>query len=134
MSFSYTSVFCKQVNTDYFLISFCLGSSLLPLWNRLPHYIQLYRKFLLRKTFWFPYCFDVFFQHRWSLLSLFAAIIVRRIARCRKQRRFTFLFYSFKKGDVCQTDIALFVFSLIMRFFLLCTDFRTYWCKIGISV
>ena len=43
-----------------FLISFCLGNTLLPFGYGLPHDIELDCKFLLRESFGFSDCFDIF--------------------------------------------------------------------------
>lgn len=47
MPFSYTSVFCKQVNTGCFLISFCLGNSVFPFGDRLVRYADALSELLL---------------------------------------------------------------------------------------
>ena len=41
------TIICKQVNTGYFLISFCLGNSHFPFWYRLSGYIHFFCQFLL---------------------------------------------------------------------------------------
>lgn len=51
VSFSYTTVFCKQVNTGYFLISFSLGNSRLPFAHRLTGNIHQVCKLFLGKAF-----------------------------------------------------------------------------------
>lgn len=58
VSFSYTTVFCKQVNTGYFLISFSLGNSRFPVIGgtfknqrcAFEHDLELSQRWLLRNN------------------------------------------------------------------------------------
>ena len=58
VSFSYTTVFCKQVNTGYFLISFSLGNSPLPFAHRRGRYPQGRGHLLLGQPLGGPFLSD----------------------------------------------------------------------------
>ena len=47
-----------------FLISFCLGNTLLPFGHGLPHDIQLDRELLLRESFCFSFAGIFFFKQK----------------------------------------------------------------------
>ena len=66
MSFSYIPIFCKQVNTGYFLISFCLGNSSFPLRDCLAHHMKPHRHFFLTDPFFFPVFSYIIVDHIFS--------------------------------------------------------------------
>ena len=71
VSFSYTTVFCKQVNTGYFLISFCLGNSGFPVGDRLSGNVEQICKLVLTQVFPFSQVLDLiaYVQFKSILLS-----------------------------------------------------------------
>lgn len=88
VSFSYTTVFCKQVNTGYSLISFCLGNSLLPLGNGLPDHMQTDGQIFLGQALGLPVGFEIFLEHRQKPPCISSLSIVN-LPRCGKQRKET---------------------------------------------
>lgn len=67
------TIICKQVNTGYFLISFCLGNSGFPLCYRLPGNANYISYIFLRHVFHFSKCYQIVMKHRFFSLSLFRA-------------------------------------------------------------